>query len=291
MPDVLQIGPFQLQGKLLALLLAGLVGLWVIRKQARSQQSENQSPIHEIIWGGAIIVVLTWKFGSILTQPSLLWTQPTKLLLITGSRTELLLGLLFAVMYGFYQIRKRRLAPILLLDALACGMTAAWFVFNALVPEYGRSTTLPWGIGIEGTMSRFHPYHMYLALLLIPLLIWQQFIQPRSQLLGSGVLLKQSLLVAGAAGMIASFFADSVPTAIYLSWPQLLYLFMLIVGMLLRTAAHNTSRRELSQMSQNDSKTQVEQEKQNKEHQNFSSSTGKEGFVDKKLDGPNRPST
>ncbi|MGG1517641.1 hypothetical protein ABE504_19660 [Paenibacillus oryzisoli] len=42
-------------------------------------------------------------------------------------------------------------------------------------------------------------------------------------------------------------------------------------------------------MSSNDSKTQIQQEEQNK--QRGQSTSGKEGFVDKKLDGPNRPST
>ncbi|WP_222708556.1 spore protein [Paenibacillus sp. N3.4] len=43
-------------------------------------------------------------------------------------------------------------------------------------------------------------------------------------------------------------------------------------------------------MSQNDSKMQIEQEQQNKELKNKTSTTDKEGVVDKKLDGPNRPS-
>ncbi|WNR44997.1 hypothetical protein [Paenibacillus roseipurpureus] len=42
-------------------------------------------------------------------------------------------------------------------------------------------------------------------------------------------------------------------------------------------------------MSNNDSKTQIQQEQQNQER--AKSPAGKEGYVDKKLDGPNRPST
>ncbi|WP_260115396.1 hypothetical protein [Paenibacillus hexagrammi] len=42
-------------------------------------------------------------------------------------------------------------------------------------------------------------------------------------------------------------------------------------------------------MNNNDSKTQIQQEEQNKQRQNQTSTVGKEGFVDKKLDGPNRP--
>jgi prolipoprotein diacylglyceryltransferase len=291
MPDVLQIGPLQLQGRLLALLLACVVGLWLIRRQVRQSQDEIKLPIDDIIFNAAIIVVLTWKFGIVLTQPSILWTQPTKLLMISGSNTEMMFGLLFALIYGFFQLRKRRIPLILFLDVLASGLTVSFFLYIALIPEYGLPTTLPWGIGVEGTVSRFHPYHMYLALLLVPFLIWQQFIQPRAKTLGSGKLLKYSMLYVGAAGMLASFFADPGRAVVYLSWHQLIFLFMLVIGMLLRPMVHNTSRRELSQMSQNDSKTQIEQEKQNKEHQKFSSTSGKEGFVDKKLDGPNRPST
>jgi hypothetical protein len=91
--------------------------------------------------------------------------------------------------------------------------------------------------------------------------------------------------------LLSSFFAAVNPTLLYLSLAQLLFLFMLIIGMLLPVLTHNTSRKELSALSQNDSKTQVQQEQQNKEREKAATPAGKEGFVDKKLDGPNRPST
>ncbi|NEW08050.1 hypothetical protein GK047_18785 [Paenibacillus sp. SYP-B3998] len=291
MPDVLQIGPLQLEGHHLALLLACSVGLWLVRRQVLRLQDGNKLPITDIIFNGAMIVVLTWKLGVVFTQPSMLWTQPAKILFVSGSGIEVLLGLLIAIGYGWFQIRKLRIPAILMLDVLACGVTAAFLLYNALISDNGLPTTLPWGIGAEGTTSRFHPYPMYLAVLLVPLFLWQQFTQLQLHAPGSGRLFKYSLFHVGAAGMIASFFAQPASTVVFLSWPQLLFLFMLFIGMLLPPMAHNTNRRELSHMSQNDSKMQIQQEQQNKEHQKIASIPGKEGFVDKKLDGPNRPST
>lgn len=295
MPDVLQIGPLQLQGRLLALLLACALGLWLMRRQTKRLDKDNQTaiaqPIDDVIFNGAIIVLLTWKLGVILTQPSLLWTNPMKLLMVAGSSTEIKLGLVLACIYIYYQIRKYRIPLLFLLDILTIGLTAATFIFYVLVPAYGLPTTQPWGIGVEGTVSRFHPYNVYVSLLLVPLLIWQQFVETRKMMFRQGILLKYSLLYGGGVGMMASYFAATESTVLYLSIPQLFFLFILVIGMLLPTLAHNTSRRELIAMSQNDSKTQIEQEKQNKERQNATSTTGKEGFVDKKLDGPNRPST
>ena len=66
---------------------------------------------------------------------------------------------------------------------------------------------------------------------------------------------------------------------------------MLFIGMNLPILSHTTGRRELMDMSQNDSKTQIQQEQQNQEREKTAAPAGKEGFVDKKLDGPNRPST
>ena len=295
MPDVLQIGPFQLQGRLLALLLACALGLWLIRRVSQRLLNDTHiviaKPIEDLIFNSAIIVLLTWKLGVIVTQPSLLWNNPLKLLMVSGSITEIALGVLIACIYMYYQIRKDRTPLVLVLDVTAIGITASVILFCALIPTYGLPTTLPWGIGVEGTVSRFHPYHAYISLILVPLLIWQHFIEPRKKTLGQGVLLKYSLLYGGAAGMLTSFFAAAKPTLLYLSFAQLLFLFMLIIGMLLPVLTHNTSRKELSTMNQNDSKTQIQQEEQNQEREKTAAPAGKEGFVDKKLDGPNRPST
>ncbi|WP_261303854.1 prolipoprotein diacylglyceryl transferase family protein [Paenibacillus andongensis] len=295
MPDVLQIGPFQLQGRLLALLLACALGLWLIRRVTQRLLQDTQiviaKPIEDLIFNGAIIVLLIWKLGVIVMQPFLLWNNPLKLLMVSGSSTEIALGVLIACIYIYYQIRKHRIPLFLVLDVIAVGVTAAVFLFCALIPAYGLPTTVPWGIGVEGTASRFHPYHAYISLLLVPLLIWQHFIELRKKTLGQGVLLKYSLVYGGAAGMLASFFNAAKPTLLYLSTAQLLFLFMLILGMLLPVLTHNTSRKELSTLSQNDSKTQIQQEQQNQEREKAATPAGKEGFVDKKLDGPNRPST
>lgn len=295
MPDVLQIGPFQLQGRLLALLLACALGLWLIRRVSQRLLKDNQiviaKPIEDLVFNSAIIVLLTWKLGVIVTQPSLLWNNPLKLLMVSGSGTEVALGVLIACIYMYYQIHKNRTPLLLVLDVIAIGITVSIFLFCALIPAYGLPTLVPWGIGVEGTVSRFHPYHAYISLLLVPLLIWQHVIEPRKKTLGQSVLLKYSLLYGGAVGMLASFFTAVKPTLLYLSLAQLLFLFMLIVGMLLPVLTHNTSRKELSAMSQNDSKTQVQQEQQNQEREKAATPAGKEGFVDKKLDGPNRPST
>ncbi|MDQ0871736.1 glucan phosphoethanolaminetransferase (alkaline phosphatase superfamily) [Paenibacillus sp. V4I3] len=295
MPDVLQIGPFQLQGRLLALLLACALGLWLIRRVSQRLLNDTQiviaKPIEDLIFNSAIIVLLTWKLGVIVTQPSLLWNNPLKLLMVSGSGTEIVLGVLIACIYMYYQIDKNRTPLLLVLDVIAIGITASVFLFSALIPAYGLPTTVPWGIGVEGTVSRFHPYHAYISLLLVPLLIWQHVIELRKRTLGQGVLLKYSLFYGGVAGMLASFFDAAKPTLLYLSLAQLLFLFMLIIGMLFPVLTHNTSRKELSAMSQNDSKTQIQQEQQNQEREKTATPAGKEGFVDKKLDGPNRPST
>ena len=140
------------------------------------------------------------------------------------------------------------------------------FLYTALTPAFGLPTLLPWGIGVEGTVSRFIPITRIWRYSFLPLLVWQQLWTVRSTtVLGTGKLLKYTLLYGGAAGMIASFFALAEPTAVYLSPGQLVNLLMLIIGMNLPILSHTTGRRELMDMSQNDSKTQIQQEQQNQE--------------------------
>lgn len=299
MPDVVQIGPLQLQGKLIALLLACVLGFWLMRRAVRQwNRVEPEVPtadqvavkgMDDLILNAVLIVFFTWRLGSLLTQPSLLWESPMKLLLTAGSNMEIVVGIVLAYIYLTYQVRKHGIAWRVLLDMLAIGAASAMFLYVALTPVFGLPTLLPWGIGVEGTVSRFHPQHAYLAILLVPILVWQQLWTARSiTVLGTGKLLKYTLFYGGAAGMIASYFALAEPTAVYLTHGQLLNLLMLIIGMNLPISSHTTCRRELMDMSQNDSKTQIQQEQQNQERDKKPAS--KEGY-DKKLDGPNRPST
>ncbi|KRE68780.1 prolipoprotein diacylglyceryl transferase family protein [Paenibacillus sp. Soil750] len=299
MPEVVQIGPLQLQGQLVALLLACVLGFWLMRRVVRQwNRVELEGPdtdrravkgMDDLILNSVLIVFFTWRLGSLLTQPSLLWESPMKLLLTAGSRMEIVVGIVLAYIYLTYQVRKHGIAWRVLLDMLAIGAASAVFLYAALTPSFGLPTQLPWGIGVEGTVSRFHPHHAYLAILLVPLLVWQQLWTVRSTtVLGTGKLLKITLFYCGAAGMVASFFALAEPTALYLTPGQLLNLLMMIIGMNLPVLSHTTGRRELMDMSQNDSKTQIQQEQQNQQRDKKPAS--KEGY-DKKLDGPNRPST
>ncbi|CAH1206479.1 hypothetical protein PAECIP111891_02933 [Paenibacillus allorhizoplanae] len=299
MPEVVQIGPLQLQGQLVALLLACVLGFWLMRRVVRQwNRVELEVPdtdrgavkgLDDLILNSVLIVFFTWRLGSLLTQPSLLWESPMKLLLTAGSKMEIVVGIVLAYIYLSYQVRKHGIAWRVLLDMLAIGAASAVFLYAALTPSFGLPTQLPWGIGVEGTVSRFHPHHAYLAVLLVPLLVWQQLWTARSTtFLGTGKLLKITLFYGGAAGMVASYFALAEPTALYLTPGQLLNLLMLIIGMNLPILSHTTGRRELMDMSQNDSKTQIQQEQQNQQRDKKPAS--KEGY-DKKLDGPNRPST
>jgi prolipoprotein diacylglyceryltransferase len=299
MPEVVQIGPLQLQGQLVALLLACVLGFWLMRRvvgqwnraepEALDTDRGAGKGLDDLILNSVLIVFFTWRLGSLLTQPSLLWESPLKLLLTAGSKMEIVVGIVLAYIYLTYQVRKHGIAWRVLLDMLAIGAASAMFLYTALTPSFGLPTLLPWGIGVEGTVSRFHPHHAYLAILLVPLLVWQQLWTARSTMvLGTGKLLKITLFYGGAAGMVASFFALAVPTALYLTPGQLLNLLMLIIGMNLPILSHTTGRRELMDMSQNDSKTQIQQEQQNQQRDQKPAS--KEGY-DKKLDGPNRPST
>lgn len=299
MPEVVQIGPLQLQGQLVALLLACVLGFWLMRRVVRQWNRVDLEGhdtdrgavkgMDDLILNSVLIVFFTWRLGSLLTQPSLLWESPMKLLLTAGSRMEIVVGIVLAYIYLTYQVRKHGIAWRVLLDMLAIGAASGMFLYAALTPSFGLPTQLPWGIGVEGTVSRFHPHHAYLSILLVPLLVWQQVWTTRSTtVLGTGKLLKITLFYGGAAGMVASFFALAEPTALYLTPEQLLNLLMLIIGMNLPILSHTTGRRELMDMSQNDSKTQIQQEQQNQQRDKKPAS--KEGY-DKKLDGPNRPST
>lgn len=229
MPEMLRLGPINLHTELLAILIGFALGTWLIRIRFRPQAPMGNI-IADILLNGGLIVILFWKFGVALTSPSLIVHDPMKLMFLTGSTLELLIGIAAALIYAYWQLHKKRIPLYSALDIAVTGMVTGLIVYYALVFEFGQPTLLPWGIGVEGTETRFHPVNGYLAILLIPL--WARLLVLRREP-GTGWMLKETLVYFGLAAMAVSLLDDAAPSIIYISYAQIIYLAIIIIGMLL----------------------------------------------------------
>jgi hypothetical protein len=290
--DIVQLGPLVLNRKLLILIVALICGWGAIRLRRRAFGEAAASAL-ELVLNAGLIVLLFWKFGHALFAPALLWQRPQSLLLMSGAAREVGLGLLAAAAFAAYRARRQGLPLRLLLDLLAFGATAALAAHSLLQWRYGSLTEWPWGIRDGYGYEHFHPLngYMFLVSLLAGIRLWRKAGEGEA---GTGRMFQEAALVIGVGGMLVSFAdAPGHPFLFYLSAPQLMYLGLAVVGVIFPIMRHNTGRKELTAMTSNkehsgDSLEQREQEREN------ASSTNKDEdglVIDKKLDGPNRPST
>lgn len=290
MNDLIELGPLVVKRGLLTLLAAIACGLLAIRISRRRLGPESIAALDVLLQAG-LIVLLFWKFGHVLSAPAMLWERPQSLLLMSGAAREAVLGLVVAVAVTSYRARKQGMPLALILDAAAYGAIAAVAVYSLLQWRYGLPTSVPWGIGNGIGEERYHPVNVYMLLLtsFVAVRTWKLAAET-----GSGRLFRETAIVFGIGGLLISLFAARGETfLLYLSRSQLLYIALTLAGVIFSQLTHNTGRKELIAMQPKHDPNGDSLEQRNQEHKNAASPKqgGANPGIDKKLDGPNRPST
>ncbi|MFD2673600.1 hypothetical protein [Marinicrinis sediminis] len=290
MPELLQIGSFMIQSKLLIAFTAGISAYYAMLWKLKQSEVLRLSPrFLEILMNGAWIVILIWKFGPLLTHPSLVVEHPLMILLINGGREDLLIGLLAASIYLIYRIYRESMSYRSAGDLLSYG--AIVFVTILMTPfwEYGRATDVPWGITVQTGGEAYHPVNVYM--LLAGLIVLGRLLMPKPPI-GSGRHLKAFLITFG---ILLFGISLTLPPAEgwVLSPLQLVSLVMAGVGYVLPPLRIIAAKGDDEDMEPNGTQDSMAQKRQQKENQNQTQNHGKDKnfFVDKHLDGPNRPST
>jgi len=290
MPDIVAIGPLMIRGDMLAVILACAVGLAVMHINLKRAGS-GLLPLSDVVLTAAVIVFICWKAGPLLSEPEILWQSPLKLVMLPGAIDGVLFGVILAAAYVLNRLRKLAIPLMAALDGIAFFGMGSGLVYTALTIRYGYETSLPWGIREIPAGAGHHPVFAYLAIVLAGGLIWAW---KRHSAFGSGQTLRFTLLLIGIGGLAVSLLAPQTPSLLWLSGVQLACLAASVSGVLVGNRigtlpqTHTNSGKELSDMPKErsgDSMAQRNQERENKGNQ------AERNVVDKKLDGPNRPST
>lgn len=286
--EAMQLGPFYVNMRLLAVLISGAAAYAVIFGMLRCGVWRN-SPLGEIVLNTLMIGLAAWKLAPFLLQPSLLWTSPLKGILMIGGARETFIGGTIAIAYMLLTAMKEGVSLRLLSDSLAYGMIAFWIVHAVLGGwHYGKLTGLPWGISLGNPDLRYHPLNVYE--LLAAVLLGSMLIFGRMKL-GEGRAGRIGFLGVGAGGFAISLFAMGSPFGVILTGGQWMALLGAGLGLILPRMyilweAYQERRGYV--MADEDSKAAKRQERHNK--QAGQTEPEQKGY-DKKLDGPNKPST
>ena len=241
-PILFSIGGFEITSFGVLVAVAALVGVSMFRRElVRSGLSENAVD-------GAIVGVLAGLAGA-----KLLWVAEhrgeeafTSLLFSRGGLSWFggLAGgvgaaLVYFVAKGYPLVRTVAAATPALAAGHAIGRIGCFLVGD----DYGRPTTLPWGVafpkGLPPTTDRVHPTQLYeaaiLAVLCVLLLRW------RRSGVSDHVVLGRYLLIAGAVRFLIEFIRVNERVIAGLTVAHLAAVLMMLAGVALMATAPRTS--------------------------------------------------
>lgn len=226
--DTIQLGPLMLRWDYIALFAAGVMGLFVINLKLKSAHSDNKVII-DLLIQTVMIMLLFWKFGSVLFHPADLWENPLNLLFASGTLSGAVIGAAVSFIYAVMKLRKCRVSLALFFDVLPYGILTFSAVHSLFYWQYGKLTHLPWGVHLGQSVYQYHPINVYVLLLASALLFW--FWQRKDQL-GGGKAFSNFLIYFGMGQLLISFFEQQNVFMIYLSAEQWIYLIMVVIGLL-----------------------------------------------------------
>ncbi|MEF3313680.1 prolipoprotein diacylglyceryl transferase [Paenibacillus sp. GYB004] len=232
-------GPFAIQTGLLAVIAAALTAIAAVHLMARAAGGSNDSHAKEaaeLLQNAAFIALIVWKFGHVLFAPAVVWERPSALLLLSGGTREAFVAMLVAGVYLVVRLRRRAIPIRLFLDLAAFGAVLAVIVYAAIDWNYGKPTSLPWGISLSDPEFRYHPVSVYtmLAAAFVALLLWMR----RGQA-GTGELYRAGSIYMGLGLLAVSFGAVPKPAVLLLSSDQWWAIALAGIGIVSSTLSHN----------------------------------------------------
>ena len=233
-PVLFRIGGFEVTSFGVMVALGALVGLWVFQRELRRSRlpdSAVDSAIAGVI-GGMAGAKLLWVFEH-------LGEEPFFALLLSRGGLSWFGGFAGGVLAGLWVMHRRRLPKIAVLaaaaPALAVGHAIGRIGCFLVGDDYGRPTSLPWGVafpeGVPPTSVPVHPAQLYEAAALVPL-AWLLF-RWRTQGRPDTFVLGAYLVLAGAIRFAIEFIRVDVRVVGPLSVAHLASLGAIAVGVML----------------------------------------------------------
>jgi len=145
MPDIVSIGPLRVDGNLLAVMLAVAAGLLALSLWIRRSSEARKGPWVDVLLTMALIAIIGWKLGFVISDPSIVWERPSALLIMRGGKTELLIGLGAALIYLLQLLLRRKLVLLQFMAMLPFALLPGIIVWSILSQfPYGWPYALAW---------------------------------------------------------------------------------------------------------------------------------------------------
>ncbi len=233
-PILFRIGSFEVTSFGVMVALGALAGLWVLGREARARGLRS---------GGTDVGL--WALVAGLLGAKLLFVaehvaaESVPALLFDRGGLSWFGGLAGGVLVGLLVARRRRLPLLPLLaaaaPAIAVGQAIGRVGCFLVGDDYGRPTSLPWGVafpqGLPPTLERVHPTQLYEAIFLVGL--YALLVCRRRRGTPDARILATYLVLAGAARFAIEFIRVNERVALGLTVAQWASLLAVAAGVLI----------------------------------------------------------
>ncbi|OIB00595.1 hypothetical protein AK95_25820 [Paenibacillus sp. LC231] len=222
----MQFGPFVIRIDWLIIAVSGFAGFiamqWLCKRYGNRAQSILDPVANALLW-----ILIIWKFSPLVSTPSLLSNHPFLWLTMPGTMMGWWIGLIVGSIYLYRAWYRLQVSWWLIGDLFTFGGGVTYVTYSMLAWQYGSLTTLPWGISIHNPEFHYHPINIYRLIILLPMLVW---IWKNAGHIGSGKWLTTALKFPVMGLMIVSLFDSKPKWLIPLSFEQMVYLILMLLG-------------------------------------------------------------
>ncbi|MFV9511122.1 hypothetical protein [Tepidibacillus sp. LV47] len=216
--QILKIGPIQLPLQWIILFIGLFLGTFVSEQMARKKGWEKEN-FSDLVFTLILIVLLVYKFGWIVFDLKRVIQNPQVVIWASGTNTSFWIGILIAILYLVFQVRKKGFSWVDILQFSWFIYTITFFFYSLLIKDDGKAIQ---------SQHLYHPVNLYkafwLGLLLILFFRWRkEFTFTKLMLLYMGL---------GYGLLIISIFDVNIKLILGLTQEQWLSLLLSLIGMI-----------------------------------------------------------
>ncbi len=233
-PVLFSIGSFEITSFGVMVAIGALVGLWIFRRELARGGLPDAAADAAILGllGGLVGAKLLYAFEHLHEEPFLS-------LVLSRAGMSWFGGFVGGVGAGLGLMWLRRWPVLPVLSAAAPALAAGHAIGRIgcflVGDDYGRATSLPWGVafpeGLPPTRERVHPTQLYEMAVLFVLAWW--LVRWRKRGVSDRVVLGLYLLIAGAERFLIEFIRINVRVALGMTVAQFASLALVVVGLAL----------------------------------------------------------
>ncbi|MCF6092529.1 hypothetical protein L1765_00795 [Microaerobacter geothermalis] len=167
-----QLGPLQISGEWLAIIVSLVIGGGIIGLLRLSK--EEREALTDAWFNGLIWFLISFKLLPVFLSPFTYLENPLMILYARATPNMMILVYLLAIIGWFWTIIKQRLPFERSLYDTLFAAVITYTIYSILVPDYGKTTDWFTGIkAVDESEITYHPVNWYKAFLLIILITYE----------------------------------------------------------------------------------------------------------------------